>query len=249
MFAVLVGLALSALGRPSGEDSALYSNGKCYSYVQTGNVHWGIAPPACRDMAALDRRLNMAYRKRLASLNTLAAKADLRSSQRDWIGSRNATCHLSEPIDIADEPTSDCFIAETKKRIEFFERSASPIIVQQERWIAISTTAISITGDILLSPTRLQMVGQALPLRVAADLPDFDGDAGRVAARVLAVKRPSELRLLNGNRFGCGRPIRWIVVWQQDAGEILTMDTFMGQKMPTSVRSGDFCASYSYSRG
>jgi hypothetical protein len=120
---------------------------------------------------------------------------------------------------------------------------------RQERWLATSNTAISITGDILLSPTRLQMAGQALPLRVVADLPSFDGDLGRVSARVLAVTRPRELRLQNGNRFGCGKPIRWIVVWQRDGGKTLAMDTFMGQKMPTSVHSGGFCASYFYSRG
>lgn len=120
---------------------------------------------------------------------------------------------------------------------------------RQERWLATGTTAISITGDILLSPTRLQMAGYSLPLRVVADLPNFEGDLGGVRARVLAVTKPSELRMLNGNRFGCGKPIRWIVVWQRDAGNTLLMDTFMGQKMPTSVHGGGFCAMYSYSRG
>lgn len=120
---------------------------------------------------------------------------------------------------------------------------------RQERWLATSTTASSITGDISLSSTQLQMAGHALRLRAVADMPNFEGDLGGVAARVLAVVRPSELRLLNGNRFGCGKPIRWIVVWRQDAGQTLAMDTFMGQKMPTSVHSGSFCASYFYSRG
>ena len=120
---------------------------------------------------------------------------------------------------------------------------------RKERWLALGTTAISMTGDILLSPTRLQMAGHSLPLRVAADLPNYEGELGRVPARVLAVTRPSELRMLNGNRFGCGKPIRWIVVSQRDAGNTLLMDTFMGQKMPTSVHGGGFCAMYSYSRG
>ena len=118
----------------------------------------------------------------------------------------------------------------------------------QERWIAYSKTAMSITGDILLSPTRLSMAGIELPLKVAADLARFGGDNGPVAARVLKVTRPADPKLLNGNRLGCGGPIRWIVVWRFDGGKQLAMDTFTGVAMPKSVNDTGFCGSYFYAR-
>lgn len=119
---------------------------------------------------------------------------------------------------------------------------------REERWIASSTTAISITGDIVLSPTRLQMAGHEFPLRVAADLPDFEGDLGRVPARVLAITRPMNPRLLNGNRFGCRQAIHWIVVWQSEGGKSLGMDTFSGAQMPGGAHDAGFCGSYFYQR-
>jgi hypothetical protein len=118
----------------------------------------------------------------------------------------------------------------------------------EERWIASSKTAMSITGDIRLSPTRLRMAAVVFPLKVAADLPRFDGDNGPVAARVLKVTRPADPKLLNGNRLGCNLPIRWIVVWRFDGGSQLGMDTFTGTAMPTSVNDKGFCGSYFYVR-
>lgn len=119
---VLVAAPTVALGRPSDQDSALYSGGKCFTIMQTGTVHQGIAPGTCRDMAALDRRLNAAYRSRRASLNTQVAKSALRRSQRDWIASRNATCNFTEPVRIADETDTDCFIVMTTERIAYLVR-------------------------------------------------------------------------------------------------------------------------------
>ncbi|HEX8669161.1 MAG TPA: hypothetical protein VF727_12410 [Allosphingosinicella sp.] len=121
----------------------------------------------------------------------------------------------------------------------------------EERWTAYSRTAMAITGDILLSPTRLRAAGVDFPLRVAADLPDFQNDHERpVPARVLAVTRPMNPKLRNGNTLGCGRgrPIRWIVVWQYDDGKGLGMDTFEGKQMPRSVKDAGFCGSYFYFR-
>ena len=121
----------------------------------------------------------------------------------------------------------------------------------QERWIAYSRTAMAITGDILLSPTRLRASGVDFPLRIAADLPAFGSDFDRpVPARVLAVTRRMDPKLRNGNTLGCGhgRPIRWIVVWQYDDGKALGMDTFASGQMPKSVKDAGFCGSYFYSR-
>jgi hypothetical protein len=125
---------------------------------------------------------------------------------------------------------------------------SAPAKPREERWSAMSTTAISITGDILLSPTRLRMEGADFPLKVVADLPRFQGDTGPVAARVLKVTRPMDPKLLNGNKLGCRGPIRWIVVWQFDHGRQLGMDTFKAGPMPTAVKNPTFCGSYFYLR-
>ena len=134
----------------------------------------------------------------------------------------------------------------------------------EEVWVAQSRTAYSITGDIRLSQTRLRMAGLDVPLRVVADLPRYRASDDRlVPARVLEVTSPRDLKLVNGNRFGCGKPIRWIVVWQFDSGKQLGMDTFEGGKRPQSEpqlasssdnllsnreQSSGFCASYYYVR-
>ena len=119
----------------------------------------------------------------------------------------------------------------------------------EERWTAYSRTAVAITGDILLSPTRLRAAGVDLPLKVMADVPDFQNDLDqRVAARVLAVTRRMNPKLRNGNTFCGDQPIRWIVVWQYDAGKGLGMDMFAGSQMPSSANNVGFCASYFYFR-
>jgi hypothetical protein len=134
----------------------------------------------------------------------------------------------------------------------------------EELWIAQSTTAYSITGDIRLSPTRLRMAGVNVPLRVAADLPNYRASEDKlVPARVLEVTDPRDFKLVSGNRFGCGKPIRWIVVWRFDGGKQLGMDTYEGAIKPQSERrplitsdtllpyreqGPGFCASYYYVR-
>ena len=121
----------------------------------------------------------------------------------------------------------------------------------EERWIAYSRTAIAITGDIILSSTRLRTSGNDFPLKLAADVPNYESDLdGSVQARVLAVTRKMDPKLRNGNRLGCGhsQPIRWIVVWRSQHGKALGMDTFSAGHMPKSVKDPGFCGSYSYFR-
>ena len=118
----------------------------------------------------------------------------------------------------------------------------------EERWVASSRTAMGITGDLLLSQPRLVAAGRAYPLRVATDLAGYGSELGRVAAPVLEVTRPLDPPLQRGNHHGCGKPIRWIVVWRQDGGKGLGMETFSSAAMPRSAKSPGFCASYFYMR-
>jgi hypothetical protein len=122
---------------------------------------------------------------------------------------------------------------------------------REDSWTAYSRTAMAITGDIRLSPTRLSASGAHFPLKFVADVPDFQNDFDeRIPARVLTVTRHMDPKLRNGNTLGCGRnePIRWIVVWQYNHGNALAMYTFSGSQMPKSVKADGFCGSYFYSR-
>lgn len=116
----------------------------------------------------------------------------------------------------------------------------------EEKWIATSTAGMAITGDIILSPRRLRTEHADFPLRVISDVPNFGGQFGPVPARVLAVTRPKNPVLLNGNRL-CRRPVRWIVVSHlKDGG--LELDAFESRRMPTSIGSTGSCGSLFYSR-
>jgi hypothetical protein len=116
----------------------------------------------------------------------------------------------------------------------------------EERWIATSTAAMAITGDIQLSPTRLRTERADFPLKVVADLPSFEGFLGFIPARVLAVTTPTSPPLLNGNRL-CSKPVRWIVVARtKDDG--LELDAFTGKRMPTSVKTDQSCGGLFYSK-
>jgi hypothetical protein len=110
---------------------------------------------------------------------------------------------------------------------------------------------MSITGDIRLSPTQLRAAGAVFPLKVVSDLSDYQSDlAGSVHARVMAVTRPMDPKLLNGNTLGCGRgkPVRWIVLWQSDHGKSLNLDTYAGKRAPKSINDPDLCGTYAYFR-
>ena len=116
-----------------------------------------------------------------------------------------------------------------------------------EHWVATSTTAMGITGDIVLSPSSLAMArGVTLPLRVAADVPAFQTGVGAKAARILAVTRPANPAVLNGNRL-CDAPVTWVVVWRMPrAGLGLAM--FSGDRQPSGEQAGGLCGDYFYER-
>jgi hypothetical protein len=118
----------------------------------------------------------------------------------------------------------------------------------EEHWMVLSKTAMSITGDISLSPTRLTVDHHDFPLRVAADLPRYGSFSGKVPARVLKVTRKMDPALLNGNRLGCRGPIEWIVVYRLDHGTTLGMDVFDGPKAPTTDADPGMCGTYTYAR-
>lgn len=116
-----------------------------------------------------------------------------------------------------------------------------------EHWQAYSKTATAITGDIDLSPTYLRAGRATFRLKVAADSPHFANETQASAARVLAVLRPANPVLLNGNTI-CGRnPVRWIAVWRVH-GDMLALAAYSDRAMPTQEDSPGACGSFYYSR-
>lgn len=116
-----------------------------------------------------------------------------------------------------------------------------------EHWTATSTTAMGITGDISLSPSRLVAAGKVFPLAVSADVKDFGSNNGPQAARILKVTHPMDPVLRNGNRL-CGAPVRWIAVYRSDQGKSLNLSVFSGTARPTSETGNGICGTFLYSR-
>lgn len=116
-----------------------------------------------------------------------------------------------------------------------------------ERWTAISTTAMGITGDIALSPTRLLAAGKAFSLAVVADVTEFATNEGPQAARILRVTRPINPVLKNGNKL-CDAPVRWIAVYRSDHGKNLNMAAFTGARQPNGETGSNLCGTFLYAR-
>ncbi|NNF93729.1 MAG: hypothetical protein HKM91_03930 [Altererythrobacter sp.] len=164
---------------------------------------------------------------------------------------QNGANRLSEPTasqpegpQLADTGVSKTNVDTTTNASEVSQRPA------EERWLAYSNTATSITGDIVLAPTRLWAAGAEFPLSFVKDVNDFGGLNGKVPARVFEVAQAIDPKLLNGNRLGSGaeNPTRWIVLWQFDQGNSLAMETFEGEELPRSIYDPGHSGSYYYTR-
>ena len=116
----------------------------------------------------------------------------------------------------------------------------------QGNWSALSRTALSITGDIALSSTRLRTEAADFRLGPGVEQMSFVGVRGPLASRALPVRNPRNPPMLNGNRI-CRKPVRWFVVALTRDGD-LELDAFESKAMPKSVRSSGFCGGFFYSR-
>ena len=117
-----------------------------------------------------------------------------------------------------------------------------------ERWSATSSTAMAITGDITLSPTRLIMArGVTLPLKVDSDTKAFWTSSGNQAARILRVTKPADPKLLHGNTL-CGKPVRWTAVYQSNRGKDLNLAAFSSTRRPSGEGDTGLCGTFLYSR-
>ena len=112
-------------------------------------------------------------------------------------------------------------------------------------WIAVSKTAMAITGDIVLDEYSLTFAnGESLDLEPyeADRVGDWAGSGEEVAGYVYKIDPSADPELLNGNRL-CGTPVTYVVVWSPGEGE-LTLNAYSGKAAPTGTER--LCASYSY---
>jgi hypothetical protein len=75
-----------------------------------------------------------------------------------------------------------------------------------EKWEAVSTTAMAITGDLIFSPDRITFGnGKSLPLAPSGTVPTFSAPMESVNATLYRVTTPADPVLLHGNRLCGGR--------------------------------------------
>ena len=134
----------------------------------------------------------------------------------------------------------------------------------QERWLATSNTALAITGDIKLSPTKLTMARRDYPLTLVRDIDaQHLSDIGKsfasdhpTAARLYKTRIPAKARLLNGNDI-CGPwDANWLLAVNEnntdDNGPTLSLAFFSGDSEPhldyeAIENTTNLCETYGYS--
>ena len=114
-------------------------------------------------------------------------------------------------------------------------------------WRPNSTTATSITGPIIVQPTRLHAVNADFPLHLDGTVAAFKPDQGSIPARVYAVTGTTNPALLNGNTLCGDTPPTWIVVVPMPPMG-LEIDAFTGVDKPASHASPGLCKTFSYIR-
>lgn len=120
-----------------------------------------------------------------------------------------------------------------------------------ERWAAVSTTAMSITGDVSFAPDRIRLQnGQSLSLAPAGSISGFATAGGKVDALLYKVTRPNDRPLLHGNHLCGGHPATFIAMWKDapsGAGINRGMAVFSTRVPPTS--ENDACGTFGYEAG
>lgn len=120
---------------------------------------------------------------------------------------------------------------------------ASAVAGHADDYVAVSTTAMSITGDISFDDSAITFAnGATLGFsNLVAD--HFEVDGQDLPASVYRIAEPADPELENGNRLCGNGDVTYLANWANgDTGSIIAV--FTGEDEPTS--SAEMCASYSY---
>jgi len=119
---------------------------------------------------------------------------------------------------------------------------------EAEHWGAMSKTAMSITGDIVIDGDRLTFAGGksiALQPYEMARKGDWAASGEEIAGDVFKVAPPSSLKLKRGKPL-CAQPATYVVLWTFGEGE-LTLNVYSGAAAPIGIPDADaLCGTYSY---
>ena len=119
--------------------------------------------------------------------------------------------------------------------------AGSALAQDAEDLVAVSNTAMSITGDVTMDDFGITFEnGKKLAFdELVAD--SFTVDGKSVPASLYSVKTPADPVLLNGNRL-CGEgKVTYVASWGTD---LVMVAVFTTQDAPQS--DAEMCASYSY---
>lgn len=112
-------------------------------------------------------------------------------------------------------------------------------------YVAISNTAMAITGDIEFDDAEIVFANGEY-LEFSALIADhFMVDGRRVPASVYEIAEPSDPELENGNRLCGSGDVTYLANWA--SGDLSVIAVFTGDEPPAS--SDEMCASYSYEPG
>jgi hypothetical protein len=121
------------------------------------------------------------------------------------------------------------------------------------RWVATSTTAISITGDARFTPTRISFSGgRQLSIAYLKDVSgrvSFVGDShAKDHATLYRVTSPFDILLKNHNPL-CGQKPTYVSVMmvREASGGVAYLTVYSGAAQPTGAANDKICAGYTYS--
>jgi hypothetical protein len=128
----------------------------------------------------------------------------------------------------------------------------------QKKWLAGSTTAMSITGDIKMSSSKLTMVGRDYLLTLVRDITaEHLSDAGKIVdetkptgARLYRITIPARAKLVNGNTICSPKDANWLLAVTRKEN-ILSLAFFSGDGEPnlvTARESNELCGTFGYFR-
>ncbi len=124
---------------------------------------------------------------------------------------------------------------------------------QPERWVATSTTAIAITGDVRYSPTTLSFSGgRQLSIAYLKDVSgrvSFVGDShAKDYAKLYRVVSPADVLLKRNSPF-CGQKPTFVsvMVVRESSGGVAYLTVYFGAAAPTGASTDKICSGYTYS--
>ncbi|MBX3579047.1 MAG: hypothetical protein KF723_17755 [Rhizobiaceae bacterium] len=112
-----------------------------------------------------------------------------------------------------------------------------------DRYLAVSNTAMSITGDVEFDDYGITFAnGEGLVFSTLLG-DQFIVDGQRVPASVYEIADPADPELENGNRLCGNGEVTYLAAWMSGEG-MTTIAVFTGDDPPSS--DADMCASYLY---